>query len=86
MNTSSRHKAALQLAAAALLTVALVALADRGKRTLQQTPSHPDVQVFTDVQTGCQYFKGEGGLTPRLRHDGLPLCPDIPQEELVHER
>ena len=33
--------------------------------------------VWRDPDTGCGYFlTPQGGISPRLRRDGLPDCPD----------
>jgi hypothetical protein len=33
--------------------------------------------VWRDDQSGCAYLLTQaGGITPRLRHDGTPDCPD----------
>lgn len=38
-------------------------------------------RVFTDPETGCQYFSRADFLTPRLGTDGFPLCGNsIPVE------
>jgi hypothetical protein len=42
----------------------------------------PRLVISTDHETGCRYISGDaiGGLaiTPRLRADGKPDCPDVP--------
>lgn len=40
-------------------------------------PEGPAPFVWTDPESGCRYLVAPGaGLTPRLRADGLPDCPD----------
>lgn len=35
-----------------------------------------EMRTVTDPETGCVYFIYGSSLTPRLRRDGLPDCPD----------
>ncbi|WWQ12978.1 hypothetical protein PQ43W_32 [Ralstonia phage PQ43W] len=39
--------------------------------------------VYADPATGCQYLRAEawGGLTPRLRSDGRPMCDETKRIE-----
>lgn len=43
------------------------------------TPDHPQLRVWTDPETGCQYFLfisyDKGGIQPRLDEYGKPMCP-----------
>lgn len=38
----------------------------------------PEPFVWTDPETECRYLVAPGaGITPRLRRDGAPDCPDV---------
>ena len=35
-----------------------------------------ELRTITDASTGCVYVALSGALTPRLRRDGMPDCPN----------
>lgn len=37
--------------------------------------------AWTDPETGCQYLLNGGGITPKLKRNGLPDCPDARREQ-----
>lgn len=52
------------------------------EKNIRHRDTNPNLSWFTDDETGCTYLRlgssgGQGGLTPRLRSDGQPDCPDV---------
>ena len=44
-----------------------------------------EMRTVTDPETGCVYFIYGSTLTPRLRRDGLPDCPDSARRQRTRE-
>ena len=43
----------------------------------ERATAQEQMRTVTDPETGCVYFLFGSTLTPRLRRDGLPDCPDV---------
>ncbi|MES2337877.1 MAG: DUF6440 family protein [Pseudomonadota bacterium] len=45
------------------------------------TSANRRIRVWSDPETGCQYLiwgrSGRGGMTPRLKPDGMPVCKPV---------
>lgn len=71
------------------LTLAVVAYLHREPAPLQTFAKGGSLLLYKDQLTGCQYLgTTEGGLTPRLSHDGKPICiveriVTLPAEEKI---
>lgn len=44
------------------------------KDSTDSAVSRSGLRLYTDQKTGCQYVAAGGGLTPRLRPNGTPMC------------
>lgn len=40
-----------------------------------QVPTTPDVRLWVDKGTGCEYLVTDDSIIPRLYSDGVPVCP-----------
>ena len=61
-------------------SISLILLVATTTRALAQDPSPAP---WRDPSTGCVYLLINNGITPRLRRDGTPDCPDAPEAETV---
>jgi hypothetical protein len=59
-----------------VLLFVVAACGPRPERKPSENPVPKDhLDYYVDTQTGCQYVRvGSGGITPRLNHNGFPMC------------
>lgn len=48
---------------------------------LASVPAMAEPVAWTDPETGCQYLLNGDGITPKLKRNGLPDCPDARREQ-----
>lgn len=60
-----------------MIRTTLAALALLAAATAAQAQDEPEPFIWTDPDTECSYLVVPGtGITPRLRAEGVPDCPD----------